>query len=122
MRPASKIAWLVQRRRRRVVPLKQRTSPRRRHRYIRRMRLSLAVAVAATLGGVLAPAAFAHAEVTSSVPGYAEFVAKAPEQIVLTFDEPVRPIAGNAVVEGSSLSVLSGPPRTAPGRPNVLLL
>src|SRR5207302_1013980 len=57
-----------------------------------------------------------------SVPGYAEFVAKAPEQIVLTFDEPVRPIAGNAVVEGSSLSVLSGPPRTAPGRPNVLLL
>ncbi len=63
---------------------------------------------------VAAPPAFAHARLLGSVPADGAVVATAPKQVVVHFDERVRPESGTTVVRNSDRrSVVAGKPRPA---------
>ena len=52
---------------------------------------------------VVAPAAFAHATLVSSTPSNGAVLARAPKQVVLTFNEPVESALGSVRVYDSGL-------------------
>ncbi|HET6847796.1 MAG TPA: copper resistance protein CopC [Gaiellales bacterium] len=59
--------------------------------------------------------ALAHATLLSTTPASGTRVATAPRQLVLTFDQQVRPVSGGTdVVNDAGTSVMAGSPRNAP--------
>ncbi len=60
---------------------------------VKRVLVGLLSVVALLMLGLASPAA-AHARLDSSTPAGAEVVAEPPTSVVLTFDEPVRPVPG----------------------------
>jgi copper transport protein len=70
-----------------------------------------AVFLALLAAAWLAPAAFAHANVVSTMPRDGETLPRAPAEVRVLFDDPVSVGPGNAVVTGDRTSVLAGRPR-----------
>jgi len=60
----------------------------------------------------------AHATLLSTTPGAGTRVATPPHQLVLTFDQQIRPVSGGTtVVDAAGTSVMGGPAANAPGNP-----
>lgn len=67
--------------------------------HIRRLATALVLTVAATIA--TATPAFAHAKLIASTPTAGESLAAPPEQISLTFSEPVTPAANTVTIAGA---------------------
>ena len=58
----------------------------------------------------------AHATLLATTPGAGTRVATPPHQLVLTFDQQIRPVSGGtSVVDAAGKSVMAGPATNAPG-------
>lgn len=67
--------------------------------------------------------ALAHATLLSTSPPSGTRVATAPGQLVLAFDQQIRPVAGGTdVVNDAGISVMAGAPRTAAGNVKQLVI
>jgi copper transport protein len=80
--------------------------------------------MAALCAPLLWPAsALAHATLLSTSPPSGTRVATAPRQLVLTFDQQVRPVAGGTdVVNDAGTSVMAGTPQNAAGNVRQLVI
>jgi copper resistance protein C len=67
--------------------------------HIRRLTVAALLTVAATIA--TATPAFAHAKLIASTPTAGEALAAAPQQISLTFSEPVTPAANTVAIAGA---------------------
>jgi copper transport protein len=65
----------------------------------------------------------AHATLIATSPGAGTVVKASPQRMVLTFDQPIRPVAGGTtVVDSAGRSVMSGPAGNAPGNARQLVV
>ena len=88
---------------------KRRRRPMPRLRSTFRARIWVAVAAGSIAALVIAPSALAHAGLDSSTPSNDEVLRRAPEQVVLTFSEPVETAFGSVrVYDGAARRVDDG--------------
>jgi len=65
----------------------------------------------------------AHATLLSTTPGAGTVVATAPKQLVLTFDQQIRPVAGGTtVVDDAGRSAMAGAAVNAPSNVKQLVI
>ena len=70
-------------------------------------------AAVAALAAAVAPAAWPHARLLSTAPSDGAVLATAPKQVVVRFDDKVRPLGGTVVVRNNDRSaVVAGKPRS----------